>query len=1310
MDTSKIKAFSTILGEEKGYWQKKLGRELSVLAVPSDYPRSSIQSFRRARETIQLDQDFYLNVKQFCDRENINQFVTLLTTFKVILHRYTNGAEDIIVGSVSTNSLFNSEGEAPERFVNPVALRTNLTGNLSTQELFNRVAQTVEEAAANRDYPFEKLVEELCGDEDSTTAPIFQVMLVLGNLASSISESPLQSEQLGDISKYTTKCDWVLWVSEKEGSLIIECDYNAQLFKPASIKRMLAHFHTLLEGLVANPEQSISTLPLLTIAEQQQLLVEWNDTSAEYPQDKCIHQLFEEQAERTPEAVAVVFEGESLTYFELNQQANQLAHYLQELGVKPEVLVGICVERSHLMLVGLLGILKAGGAYVPLDPTYPQERLAYICSDAQFKILLTQEKLAVGFSKQKASVVCLDTDWQKISSKSQTNPSLVCSSGNLAYVLYTSGSTGKPKGVAIEHRSPVTLLYWSAEVFSQEQIAGVLASTSICFDLSVFELFVPLSWGGKVILAKNALHLVSLSAAEEVTLVNTVPSAMRELLRVNGIPKNVRVVNLAGEPLQNTLVQQIYQQETIQEVKNLYGPSEDTTYSTFARTRKGDKTEPTIGRPIANTKAYILDCHQQLVPIGVSGELHLSGAGLARGYLNRPELTKEKFIPNPFSDGHLYKTGDLVRYQSDGNIEYIGRLDHQVKIRGFRIELGEIEAILQQHPAVEETVVLSREDVPGQKRLVAYVVPHKQVDAQTQTEQLEQWQQVIDATYSQLAPSKDLNLNLVGWNDSYTGQPIPESEMRDWVEQTTARILSYKPNRILEIGCGTGMLLFRIAPHCDHYYGVDISQEVLHYVQQQVEAKNWQDKVTLAQKAADNFEEIEPDSLDAVIINSVLQFFPSADYLVGVLEKAVKMLSAGGFIFLGDIRSLPLLEAFHTDIQLSKASPSLAIKQLKQHIQKNISNEEDLIIDPEFFVALKQHLPQISHVEIQLKRGRYHNELSRFRYDVLLHIGKEVCPQVEMAWLDWQKDALSVPSVRQLIQQTQPEMLGIKRVPNARLAAIVKVLELLGSEEELATVEELRQFLKQCQVDGVEPEDWWSLREELPYTIGISWSNSNAKGCYNVVFQKGEDREQGMGNYQQENTTMSNPLKPWNAYANNPLQAKLASKLEPQLRSYLHKQLPEYMIPAAFVTLDKMPLTPNGKINRRALPAPDRSRPDLSTALVMPKSEAEEAIAQIWKEVLQLEVVGIQDNFFELGGNSLLLTQVHHKLGNIYNLKLLIVDLFKYPTVEGLAQHLSQTESTPTASKGRVPSNRRNRQDSIKEQRQRRQKRRSDHK
>ncbi|MEL7039415.1 MAG: beta-ketoacyl synthase N-terminal-like domain-containing protein, partial [Cyanobacteria bacterium J06592_8] len=809
--------------------------------------------------------------------------------------------------------------------------------------------------------------------------------------------------------------------------------------------------------------------------------------------------------------------------------------------------------------------------------------------------------------------------------------------------------------------------------------------------------------GAKVVLASRELAssgqlLAKLLQEYGTTVMQATPATWYLLLAAGweGIP-GLKIL-CGGEALPRELADQLLERKA--SLWNMYGPTEATIWSTVYEVGKGRQSPQTkdasesIGRPIANTQIYILDSHLQPVPVGVIGELHIGGAGLARGYRNRPDLTAEKFIPCPLfltnnqeqrtnDQRRLYKTGDLARYLPDGNIEFLGRIDHQVKVRGFRIELGEIESVLNRHPGVNQSVVVAQESSAndlsgGDKRLVAYVVPdptyqgNDELDESESQAIQEQWQELWDLAYSQEATEVDPTFNISGWNDSYTGAPIPAEEMREWVKGTVERILSCQPNRVLEIGCGTGMLLFRVAPHCSAYYGVDLAPKALRYIEEQMEKLegSWS-HVQLRQGAADGaFEGIQPGEIDTLIINSVVQLFPGIDYLVEVLEKAAKLIKPGGAIFIGDVRSLPLLEAFHASIQLHQAPDSLTTEQLGQRVRKSIVQEGQMAIAPAFFTALQQYLPQISHVQIQLRRGSYHNEMSKFRYDAIFHIGQEIAPTAEPRWLDWQNEKLTLSSVHQLLIENQPERLGVKQVPNARLATEVKTLEILGNGEP-TTVGELKQSLQQLNSDGVEPEEWWKLSAELPYTVAINWSE--AQGCYDVVFQKGDTLSPDPSP-----PIFSSPLKPWTAYANNPLQGQVASKLEPQLRRYLQDNLPDYMVPTTFVTLEEMPLTPNGKVNRRALPAPDRSRPDLATALVMAQSETEQAIAKVWQEVLQLDLVGIQDNFFELGGNSLLLTQVHNQLAKLFGSNLSIVELFQYPTIHGLAQKLTQTQdSTP---------------------------------
>ncbi|MBD1865324.1 MULTISPECIES: non-ribosomal peptide synthetase [Trichocoleus] len=684
-------------------------------------------------------------LKSFAQQQRLTLNTLVQAAWALALSCYS-GESDVVFGTVVAGRPPTLPGveSMVGLFINTLPLRVQVPPEAELIPWLQKLqAQQIERQA----YEYSSLVQIRRWSEVPATLPLFNSILVFENYPIDTTvQSPATDLTIERVSTFE-QTNYPLTITVVPGEeLLLQAIYNAQQFTNAAIARLLGHLQTLLEGFIIHSRTRLQEISLLTPGEQHQLLIEWNDLEHPSISDPtlCLHHLFEAQVERTPDAIALIHDAQQLTYRELNQRTNQLAHHLQSLGVGPEVLVGVCLPRSPHLILSLLAILKAGGAYVPLDPNYPEERLLFMLSDAQVAVLLTQDQMEGDRipTVPDCHRVALDTAWEHISQLPDTDPASTVTATNLAYVIYTSGSTGVPKGVAIQHSSPVVLVEWAKTVFTNAELAGVLAATSICFDLSVFEIFVPLSWGGRVILAENALHLPTIPAASQVTLVNTVPSAIAALLQAGSIPDSVRTVNLAGEPLQPALVQRLYQQPTIQRVYNLYGPSEDTTYSTVALMQRGDWSTPSIGRAIAQTQIYLLDTHLRLVPIGVPGEIYIGGAGLARGYLNRPELTNERFIPNPLAllntphsllhptgtlsantpPSHLYKTGDLARYRSDGSLEFLGRIDHQVKLRGFRIELGEISAVLSQHPSVQEVVAVTREDQPDQVRLVAYIV------------------------------------------------------------------------------------------------------------------------------------------------------------------------------------------------------------------------------------------------------------------------------------------------------------------------------------------------------------------------------------------------------------------------------------------------------------------------------------------------------------------------------------------------------------------------------------------------------------
>ncbi|HEY9674007.1 MAG TPA: amino acid adenylation domain-containing protein [Waterburya sp.] len=748
------------LQRQLAYWRQQLNGS-PTLNLPTDRPHLAIQRYRGATQFLELPPSLSAALEQLSQHEGVTLFMTLLAAFQTLLYRYTQ-QEDIAVGSPIANRNRSEIEGLIGFFVNTLVLRTNLSGNPTFLELLSRVREITLGAYAHQDLPFEKLVEELQPERNLSRHPLFQVVFGFENAPMEALELPGLTLSPLTIDLKTTRFDleflmWEasegfrsLWGEQWEHSKGLRgvVVYNTDLFDAATITRMLGHFRTLLEGIVANPHTKIANLPLLEEAERHQLLIEWNHTFADYPRDKCIHQLFEEQVEYNSHAIAVIFEdvqtrhATSLTYGELNSRSNQLAHYLQKLGVGAEALVGICMERSVEMIVGMLGILKAGGAYLPLDSSYPKERLRLMLEDAQVSVLLTQEKLVGGLPDFSASdrpngvlanprIICLDTDWELITQGSDKNLTSSVTSNNLAYVIYTSGSTGKPKGVAIPHQA-VNRLVCNTNYVKLDSTDKIAQASNTSFDAATFEIWGALLHGAQLVeMSKDVMlspHELALQIREKgITVLFLTTALFQQIARdVPHAFSPLRYLLFGGEAVDSRWVKKVLKKNPPQRLIHVYGPTESTTFSSYYWVQEVQEsaTSIPIGRPISNTQIYLLDAQLQPAPIGVPGELYIGGDGLARGYLNREDLTSERFI---FSAGErLYKTGDLARYRPDGNIEFLGRIDNQVKIRGFRIELGEIEAVLNQHSAVRETVVIVQEDIPGEKHLVAYVVPNRE--------------------------------------------------------------------------------------------------------------------------------------------------------------------------------------------------------------------------------------------------------------------------------------------------------------------------------------------------------------------------------------------------------------------------------------------------------------------------------------------------------------------------------------------------------------------------------------------------------
>lgn len=714
---------SGVIDKELTYWIEKLSGDLPILDLPTDHPRPATQCFKGARYFITLSDEIVDRLKKLSAESSCTPFITLLTVFKVLLFRYT-AQTDIIVGAPIANRDRQEMAPLIGMFINNLILRTDLSGDPTFRQLLMKVLQTTTEAYDHPNVPFESLVEVLHPERDLSRTPLFQVMFDYQNTPLKFPKLSKLAIEPQAIDGKMSRLDLTFELSETSEGIKGHWEYNTDLFAPCRIERMAKHFQNLLAAALKIPDQHLSELPLLSEAEQKQLVVDWNTTQAPYPSDKGIHQLFEQQARLTPDTTALIMGGETLSYRQLNQQANLLATHLRSIGVEGNSLVGICVERSLEMVVAMLGILKAGAAYLPLDPSYPEERIAYMLEDSQSSIVITHGNLSQRLSNFGVTVISLV---QPLNGNSE-NPDISLNSDNLAYIIYTSGSTGKPKGVEVPHRSVVNFLCSMQREPGIQSSDVLLAVTTISFDISVLEIFLPLISGASVVIADrdttmDGKQLSRLLSDTDVSIMQATPATWRLLLTAGWKGSEKIKALCGGEAMPTELIKELVPRAG-GGLWNMYGPTETTIWSTCYRLKEANDS-PLIGRPIANTRIHILDNNMQPVPIGIPGEVYIGGDGVVRGYHKRPELTADRFVRDPLTNtntARLYKTGDLARYCEDGNIEYLRRIDNQVKVRGFRIELGEIETSLVSHDAIRQAVVTVHEERPGDKRLVSYVV------------------------------------------------------------------------------------------------------------------------------------------------------------------------------------------------------------------------------------------------------------------------------------------------------------------------------------------------------------------------------------------------------------------------------------------------------------------------------------------------------------------------------------------------------------------------------------------------------------
>ncbi|OBJ70863.1 hypothetical protein A5643_09135 [Mycobacterium sp. 1274756.6] len=1279
------------IASQVAYWREALTELPERLQLPTDRPYPSVADHRGAAVAVEWPAGLQQGIAEVARAHNATGFMVVQAALAVLLSKLS-GSRDVAVGfpiAGRSNPVLN---ELIGFFVNTLVLRTDLTGDPTVAEVFDQVRQRSLAAFEHQDVPFEVLVEQLNPTRSLTHHPLIQVILAWQNFTDDFATSSM----LGDLAvsplsaeTQSARMDLVFFLEDRwtdsgePAGISGSVEYRTDIFDAASIEIFAGRLQRVLTAMIADPSSPVSSIEVLEAAERG-LLDEFGHREvlvASVAEPGSIPGVFAATVAEAPGAVALSFAGQSWTYRQLDEASNRWAHLLAERGAAPGQCVALMLPRTAEAVVAILAVLKSGAAYLPVDVSLPDTRISFMLDDADPVVAITTVELAdrlAGADLAVVDIADLRIAEQLATSLPEPGP------GDVAHIIYTSGTTGAPKGVAVTHRN-VTRLFDGLDIgvgLGPDRVWA--ACSSLAFDYSVWEIWGALLTGGRLVVVpeevrRSGPQLQALLTAEGVEVVSQTPSAIGIL---SPLGLGSATLMIAAEPCPVEVVDRWAPGRVM---LNGYGPTETTVFATISAPLVAGSGEAPIGVPVPGAAVFVLDGWLRPVPVGVVGELYVAGSGVAVGYMGRAGLTASRFVACPFggagADGdgsavglRMYRTGDRVVWGRDGQLRYVGRADEQVKIRGYRIELGEIEAVLAAHPRVAQAVVITHTSVTGaagdgagvpDKQLVGYVVPDRRMrlvrEPKREAQLVDQWQDVYEDLYSAETTPPDaamvLGEDFGGWNSSYTGEPIPLPQMRQWQSAAVERIRGLGSGRVLEIGVGSGLLLAKLAPECDEYWGTDFSAATIKKLQTAVSAQPWASRVRLRVQPADVINGLPTGYFDVVVLNSVIQYFPSGGYLLDVLAATMKLLAPGGAVFIGDVRNLALLQPFTTAVVCADPAAGLeTVAVASERVRREMLTEQELLVAPEFFTGLPAQLGDITAVNVQLKDMDVVNELSGYRYEVVLHKAPvSLCSAKNLPVLPWHRFT-GLTELGEFLRSEQPTGVRVCGLPHDGVWPDVVLAAALATADARATVEDLRAGL--VAPESVSVRQCHQVGAVSGYATAVTWSPT--PGLLDVIYTR---QETGNGQPAPVLTDVYLPADPVDSlaeYVNDPASVDRVS----ELRSYATEKLPAYMVPAAIMLLDTVPLTVNGKIDKRALPAPEFITGATYRA---PRDDRERVLTTLFEEVLGANRVGIDESFFDLGGHSLsairLLARVRVGLG----VEVPIRVLFDAPTVAQLA-------------------------------------------
>ncbi len=1268
----------SVIARQLAYWRRELADLPEVASLPSDRPRPPVPTYRGDAVDMHIDPESWAGIKAVAAAHNATTSMVLQAVMAVALHRAGVG-EDIALGTPIAGRMDQALDELVGFFVNTWVLRVGVDPALRFSEVLERVRQKALDAYANQDVPFELLVERLNPTRSTSHHPLFQVALAFqNNVRPEIDLDELDVEPVSaDIRTARFDLEFDLReVSSGEASALFDLKampaggqgapmaagsvaYATDLYDRSSIERLVGWFGRVVEAVVADPAVVVGELPLLDHDERDLVLNTWSGSEISAPVGLA-PELLTTAVAAHPDSVAIVDGPRELSYRELDTASNQLARALIEAGVGPERAVGVAIGRSAELVISWWAVLKAGGVYVPVDPDHPAERIATVLETIDAVCVLTCGIAGVEGTGGRLVIPLDVVDLSGYSAGPVTDSDRLSALDvdDAAYAIFTSGSTGTPKGVAISHAGVLGVAAAHRDVFGLGSGARVLMVAAPTFDASVFEWLWAVASGATLVVAPpdsyagEALAEVLASRRVDAALITPTVLATLDAAGTDGLETLVT----GGEACPAELVAAW---APGRRMFNAYGPTEVTIWATWSALSAGEPVR--IGAPVPGTCALVLDMRLNPVPVGVVGELYVAGPVLARGYVGRPDLTADRFVANPFGapGTRLYRTGDLVRWNSEGSLEYLGRADAQVKLRGQRLELGEIENTLLACPHVNRAAATVHRSGAGVDHLVGYIALEQTSTIHHDAEVVDQWQDIYDELYDADVPVAEFGNDFRGWNSSYTDEPIPLHEMAEWRSAAVDRILALKPRRVLELGVGSGLLLAQIAPECVEYWGTDFSAPTIRTLQAAVSGQPWGERVHLLTRPAHVTEGLPQDQFDVVVINSVIQYFPSAGYLSEVIDKAMELLAPGGTLFVGDVRNHSLQGAFQTGIALARSGPGTDTDDIRQRVQHAMLGEHELLLSPEFFTSWAADHPSVGGLGIHVKRGEADNELTRYRYDVIVHKSPtQVCSMAGAPNWAW-TDCAGLSGVDAELMVQRPSAVRVSGIPRAGVIADVAIEQALASGLTLAEALDRADSAATAD-DVVTPELLYRLGEATGYHVAVTWGAQ--PGTLDAVFIKASD-----GDAMAPLTDLYLPSidsRQRGGYANDPhTNAKVS-----EVRQWLAERLPEYMVPTHIMVLEELPLTSSGKIDRKALPEPTFA----ATSFRAPQTDTQKIVAEVFTEVLGLGRAGLDDDFFALGGDSLIAIRVSSRLQAALGRDVPVRYLFDAPAVGGLADYLER--------------------------------------